>query len=388
MVGIRWSLVAVLLVACHPAIPPLPSRGGPAWFEIKSEHFTLWTDTSVARGHELVRKMEHHRQVVMRVMNNAPSRARSFVIGLRDEREMAAFLPDKVAGLSWPAWGPTRQPGIILAVDTKDRVRVINHELTHVICFGIFRKLPTWLAEGLASYFETADLEPGKTRVKIGLPREDHAAFLFVSGPIPIAELLACNDPICSMNEGFYPTSWALFSFLFNVHTDQLIHYLRRLQQVPVDQQATLWHDSFPELTPDKLDPLLKRWIISESFATPVVEVSVLEFPTLERPLGDGDALAARSLVHLVAADDKSAMRADLAAALALDRTNVLARLVEAALLGSIDPDAARDTAAAHPADWRAWWLVASAVRQGHEAAEALVKLCALASNQAPECAR
>src|SRR5262249_21510711 len=129
--------------------------------------------------------------------------------------------------------------------------------------------------------------------------------------------LFACKEQTC-MDGAFYATSWALLSFLVNVHTNQLIHYLRRMQQVPEDQQAPLWRDSFPELPPDKLDPLLKQWLVSGHLATPVVEVTVQEFPTLERPLGDGDALAARSLLRLVVAHDASATRADLAAALAL----------------------------------------------------------------------
>lgn len=379
--------MVVLVVACRPAIPPLPSRGGPAWFEVKSEHFTLWTDASVARGREFVRKMEHHRQIVMHAMNNVPSRTRSFVIALRDAREVAAYLPEQFVSMAWPATEPTHQPGIVLAADSNERDHAVSHELTHVICFGIFENHPPWLAEGLATYFETAELEPGEARMKIGLPRWDHASFLLASGPLPIAQLFACKEQTCR-DEAFYATSWALFSFLVNVHTKQLIHYLRRMQQVPEDQQAALWRDSFPELPPDKLDPLLKRWLASGTVATPVIKVTVQEFPTVERPLGDGDALAARSLLRLVVAHDASATRVDLAAALALDRTNVLARLIEAALLGSIGPNDARDTAAAHPGDWRAWWLVGSALRQGPEAAEAIAKLCALVRNEVPECAR
>jgi hypothetical protein len=79
MVGARWSILVVglLVVACHPALPALPSQDGPAWFKVKSQHFTLWTDAPLARGRELVQKMERHRQVIMRVMNNAPSTATS-----------------------------------------------------------------------------------------------------------------------------------------------------------------------------------------------------------------------------------------------------------------------------------------------------------------------
>jgi hypothetical protein len=177
-------------------------------------------------------------------------------------------------------------------------------------------------------------------------------------------------------------------SFLVNERLVQLIHYLRRMQELPEAQQADLWRDSFPELTPDKLDHLLRQWLVSGQLATPLIEVTVQDFPTIERPLGDGDALAARSLLHLMVAHDESAARTDLAAALTVDRTNVLARLVHAAITGSTAPDDARATATAHPDDWRAWWLVGFAVQQGPEAADAFDKLCALAKSEVPECAR
>lgn len=374
-----------LAVACAPAIPPLPSRGGPAWLELKSEHFILWTDAPAARGCELVRKMEHHRQVVMRAMNNAPSNARSFVIALNSAREAAAYLPEEFAAVAWNASGPTLQPGILLDADTEDRNHVVSHELTHVISFGIFANLPGWLAEGLAIYFEMVEPNPGETHIKIGLPREDRAGFLLTKPPLSTAKLFACQEIKC-MDDAFYATSWALFSFLLNEHTVQFIHYLRRLQEVPEAKQAEVWHDVFPGLSPDKLDHLLKNWLNSGLLATPLIEVTVKDFPATERQLGDGDVLAARSLLDFMFTQDVSAMRANLAAGLAIDRTNVLARLVEAALTKSIAPDDARATAAAHPDDWRAWWLVGVAIRGGPEAVEALDKLCELAKNEVPEC--
>lgn len=386
MIGARWSFVFLLAFACGPAIPLLPSRGGPAWLELKSEHFILWTDASATRGRALIRQMEHHRQVVMRAMNDAPSNARSFVIALRNAREVAAYLPKQFAASAWSAKGPARQPGILLAADAPDREHAISHELTHVISFGIFENLPNWLAEGLAVYFETVDPDPGETHIKIGLPREDHAGFLLTRSPLSTAELFACHEPTC-MDEAFYATSWALFSFLANEHTDQFIHYLRRMQEVPENKQAEVWSDVFPELSPDKLDHLLRKWLSSGRLATPLIEVTWKDFPATERQLGDGDVLAARSLLDVIFTRDASITRADLDAALAIDPTNMLARLVEAALTQSIAPDDARATAAAHPDDWRAWWLVGFGVRNGPEAAQALDKMCALATSDMPECA-
>lgn len=387
MVGAWRLLVVIMLVACRPPIPELPGKGGPDWVELKSAHFTMWTDASAESGRELLRKLEHHRQVVMRAMNNAPSKARSFVIALRDAREASAFLPDGKAAVAWPPTAPNRQPGILLAVDTEERDHAVSHELTHVICFGIFKSLPAWLDEGLATFFGMVDFKSDAAEVKLGLPREDFAAFLVTSRPVPSAKLFVCRDNACEDN-AFYATSWALFSFLINTHTNETIQYLRHLQQVPEARQASLWNDDFPDLPPDEIDAPLEQWLQSGHFATPIIKVSVLEPLITEHPLGAGDALAARSLLHLVVVNDRPAALEEVTAALALDHTNVLARLVDATLLGSIDRETARATAAAHPDDWRAWWLLGTAVQQGPEATEALAKLCGLAESEVPACAQ
>jgi hypothetical protein len=74
------------------------------------------------------------------------------------------------------------------------------------------------------------------------------------------------------------------------------------------------------------------------------------------------------------------------AEALAIDRTNVLARLISTELTHEISPDDARATAAAHPDDWRAWRLVEHAVKDRAEVEAALGHVCALTGNDAPEC--
>jgi hypothetical protein len=112
------------------------------------------------------------------------------------------------------------------------------------------------------------------------------------------------------------------------------------------------------------------------------------QFPVTERSLGDADALAARSWLRLRFTRDHAAARGDAEAALALDRTHILAWLVEAALTRSIGPGDARATAAAHPDDWRALRLVELALHGTPEGDAALHRLCAMTADAAPECWR
>jgi len=382
----RWSIVVVLLVACGPAIPPLPSRGGPAWLEVASEHFTLWTDAGAERGRELVREMERRRQLIMTAMNHAPSRARSFVIALRNAREVAAYVPNQFLAAAWDEQNPSEQPGILLAANNDDREHVVSHELAHVISFAIIKNQPHWLAEGIATYFELADLESDEASVQIGIPRYDRTEILRQGPPLPAATLFACKDSRC-MDDRFYATSWAVFSFLLNERYDQLNRYLQRLNQLPDDKQTEAWDEPFRDLPPDKLDDKLRAWLRTGKIRLPRIEVVAHDVPAHERPLSDADALAARSLLDFKFKDDATAMRT-LSEALMIDRTNLLARVIDTAHTHSIAPDDARATAAAHPDDWRAWRLVAFALKGSPEGYRAMGRACALAGNEAPECDR
>src|SRR2546430_2485749 len=107
----RCSIGLALMVACGPAIPPLPSRGGPAWIEVQSEHFTLWTDASAEHGRGLMHDMERRRQMIMTAMNHARSTARSFVIALRSAHEVDAYLPREFIASAWNAQNPAGEPG-------------------------------------------------------------------------------------------------------------------------------------------------------------------------------------------------------------------------------------------------------------------------------------
>ena len=57
--------LTLVLAGCKlpPAIPTLPSKGGPAWVEVTSAHFTVWTD-SPERARGLIQVMEQLREVV------------------------------------------------------------------------------------------------------------------------------------------------------------------------------------------------------------------------------------------------------------------------------------------------------------------------------------
>jgi hypothetical protein len=209
-------------------------------------------------------------------------------------------------------------------------------------------------------------------------------------------------------------------SFLINERYDQFVHYLARLNALAHDwpvrpwyeavrepsperelererqqlrelwhaQEAQVWHDAFADLPPDRLTDELEEWLITGKLRLPRIQATLPPFSVSERTLGDAEVLAVRSWLQLHFTDHLAAARADAEAALALDRTNVLARLIEATLTHAIAPDDARATAAAHPDDWRALRLVELAFHGTAEGNAALDRLCTMAGGEPTECRR
>jgi Protein of unknown function (DUF1570) len=370
-----WSWVVLGCVACGSAIPPLPAQGGPAWTELKTEHFTLWTDTSAEHGRALVQRLEREHQVVTRVMNHATSRSPSFVIALRDAREAGAYLPDNVLAVAWPA-DATLQPGMLLDANTPDRDHAITHEMAHVVSFGLIANQPRWLAEGIAMYLEMAELDPGAKSVKVGLPRPDYLEYLYRwrSPTTPLAELFTC-DHTCA-GAAFYATSWAILSLLLNEHVDQFARYVQHLNELPAGRHAPGDREPFPDLPTAKLERELATWLVTAGggIRLPRIELTVHDLPATERTLSAADVLAVRGLLAL--RFHRGAAQPAIDAALAADRSNVLAWLVAIELERAITVEEARTVAAAHPDDWRASWLLGLAAQRGPEAEAAFHQMC------------
>nr|HEX4314249.1 hypothetical protein [Kofleriaceae bacterium] len=328
---------------CLHAIPPLPSQGGPAWHELVSPHFTMWTDASEDRGRALLVRMEHHRQRVLRVLGDPPTTGSIFVIALRDQPEINAFIPVQFAAEAFDATNPSRQSAIVVAADigeNPEHDRILTHELTHAITFTFLPHQPHWLAEGLADYFATIRVFPSHDGFDLGTPIRERVRDLAAMRPLPLAQLMACPGGAC-MDARFYATAYALFTFLITTHRAELFALLDKL---PDGSTAPIL----------ALEPEFLQWIAYGQVAVSQFDLRLVD-PTVTagRALTDADALAARALLD-------QGRGPELAQAIAKDPTNLLARLVQIATgaPGPLSAADARATAAAHADDWRAWYLV------------------------------
>ncbi|MEO6772525.1 MAG: hypothetical protein ABI467_05810 [Kofleriaceae bacterium] len=372
----------VLLAACAAAVPELPGKGGPAWLELRSEHFTLWTDVEMGRATELARQLEYLHQVVYGVAFPGRDRSgRSLVIALRDSYEIHAYVPAQFSAFSWPDANPLLLPVIVFAGDTNERDgHVITHELTHVISHVAIHRQPVWFAEGIAQFFETVRLDPDKAVVDVGEPLATQVAQVRGLALVPGPRLFACTALTCR-DGAFYMTSALVFAYLANTHPDQLLAYEDRLAAGDGPERA--WVQSFPEVPIDAIDRTVHAWALQGSHRIWHFKVQLARTRFEQRFLSDAEVLAIRAL--LSDSFDPRGVRTQhaVAAALAADPTNMVARLVASDRANQVALADARAVARAHPQDWRAWWLELMAHATGDEAKIARARACTLAGRNA-----
>jgi hypothetical protein len=114
-------------------------------------------------------------------------------------------------------------------------VSTLVHEATHQMAFncGMHRRLapvPLWLSEGIATYFETPELDSDRGWRGIGAinrPRLDH--FLANHRPGDIAAILASDDRFRSAEDPLdaYAAAWALTRYLIDTRKRAFVDYVR-----------------------------------------------------------------------------------------------------------------------------------------------------------------
>jgi hypothetical protein len=397
MVRVAWLWTLAAATACGAAVPPLPGKGGPAWTELTSEHFTVWTDGDREQVRDLVGQMEQLRQVIVGVTFPSLPNGRTLVVALRDEDELAAFSSTAQARAYTVLAGiPLWQPMIALSAHSRvqDTDRTVAHELTHVVSLAAVHHQPRWLAEGMAEFFQTVRLDVRGGTADVGGAPEIRGRPMRMAHLIPVERLFAWRD-ITADEDRQYSTAWALFTYLINTHRDELLRYLQLLHDVgkPRDEAtaedaAQLWQAAFRSLPLADVDSALRQWLIVGHHEVMHFTVQWREWSVTERALGDADVHAARGMLCALVAHRPDEARADAAAALAVEPGNVLARLTVAGLdHAPVTAEQARVMTEAHGEDWRAWWLAAIALSHDHadtkQIANARITACGLFAQNA-----
>lgn len=374
----RSFAITLLFTAACAMLRPTPNEPKGPWRELTSEHFVVWTNTSPARAQRLMREMENLRQVVLGVSffkRDIPGK--SFVLAFHELSEVHEYMPEQFIAQAWSARNVLRQPIIVLAAKSLDDDReIVTHELTHVISHNVIANQPAWFAEGMAGFFETVRLDENRSTIELGAPLPGRFAYIRQSGLTPISAVFACEQNACK-DDRFYATTWALMTYLLNEHPDQMLQYMERLTQTSATEQAQIWAAVFPNLPPKKLDHELASWVRYGRHRVMKYKVALREWSVAERPITEADVLAAKGVLRYF--DAPHTISSELKRSLALDPTNVVANMIHEIMIAkSTTREKAQAITAAHPDDWRAWWLAWRAAQTGAEAREAREKTCGL----------
>jgi hypothetical protein len=368
----RRSL-GLLLLLCPLAcatVSPCPARGGPPWHSLVTNHFTLSTDLGVERASEVVTTLETLREAVLAgVFPGANRRPQGHipVIVVADGVDWHEYIESIDGAFTQRLW----QPLIVMRASHRiEGDEVVKHELVHYLSHFYVPVQPRWLAEGVATYFETISYDVDASKVSFGQPSSGRLGWVRRQHMLPLAAVLNDEDEGWSDHIfEFESTSWLLVHFLLNHRSSAFQEYQRHLRS---ETRTEAWRLAFGDA--EALTALVgdvesyastgKYVVATTPFNPPVVHPRISE-------VSDAEVHVLRALLYhvgdQVAPSASSQHRAleNTDEALRQDPTNPAALLVRQALLNApVAESAARAAVAARGEDWRAWMALALALQK------------------------
>ena len=210
-----WLLAASLLTTGCLAKSP-PAAEPPVRHSVRSERFTLLSDVPLRKDHWLIADLERLEREIVEGLS-LPEPSRDVVVHVfASRREYESFISSSYPEL------PNRRAYFLgtpkrLAVYTfwGDRIQEdLRHEFTHGILHSSLKRVPLWLDEGLAEYFEVVGPKPGG----INTDYADRLAAAIANGWRPDLDRLEQLEHVADMQRVDYEQAWAWVHFLRHGH--------------------------------------------------------------------------------------------------------------------------------------------------------------------------
>jgi tetratricopeptide (TPR) repeat protein len=248
LIAIGWNLAAC--AGPHPLI--CEARGGPAWSQYRSQHFSIYSDAEPGEVAATADELELLRAQILEGMVSGPLEVpgRLRVVALADSRVFREVAGPHVAGYFTEYLG---EPVIVVPIAwIFQSPEIIAHELGHYLSRYLFPVQPRWFSEGLAGFVETVGSSEPRCRGRVGAVSVQRARSVS-DGRLPTAgELLSWAGAIDDDRPGsFHAGSWLLFGWLWNARSAQFAGYQRALSRG--DPPDGAWRAAFPEY--DQVDP-------------------------------------------------------------------------------------------------------------------------------------
>ena len=302
-------------IALTGATPLWARSKPPAWLQVQSPHFLVVSNVSAHDARAVSGQLERMRAVFQQafpqIQVDPPTPI--LVLALRSRKDFRTIEPTAYLGkgkLNLAGYfqrSPERN-FILMRLDVEDDAHpygVIYHEYTHLLTFKDSDVIPLWLAEGLAEFYQTTEIDGNQ--VALGKPDPGNLYLLQTSRMMPLATLFAVGHDSPYYHEQdkgsiFYAEAWALTHFLMmrdrSQHTQLLANYVTLLQQHvdPVTAASRALGDL------NKLQKALAQYVESLSFpyihfklATSIREAA---YPVAPVAPAQADAVRADFMAH------------------------------------------------------------------------------------------
>ena len=224
-----FRFLGLLLAAVLGTARPARAEHRENWIEIKSPHFTVYSNAGehdgrrVAAEFEQIRAMFEQSFPKLRVDSGGKP---TVIYALKNEDSLKLLMPNygqnkNAAKLAGFYHGTYDKNFAIVRIDVtgtgSNAYHVMYHEYAHGLFRLNYRGLPLWLDEGLAEYWGGSDIENREGRV--GMADVRQLRLLQQTPLLPLATLVSIDgtSPLYNTQDHsgiFYAESWALVHYL------------------------------------------------------------------------------------------------------------------------------------------------------------------------------
>jgi TonB family protein len=196
------------------------------WVQVQSETFVVKSSIGESAATRVLRELEAFHELIgktvaFRKVELPELPIEVLIVG--NEAEYEEISPEyngkKIKVSGYYQRGQDRDFIVLYGNASGNRTHVVYHELTHYFVSRSLQARPTWLSEGLAEYFATADISDDS--IYLGDLPTDRLNLLKNSRMLSLQDLFAVDDQSPYYNETdqaniFYAQAWAFVHFLMH----------------------------------------------------------------------------------------------------------------------------------------------------------------------------
>ena len=318
----RCILVLLCLVA--GAVSASARDSAEHWFEVRSPHFVVLTDSNEKEGRRIAGQLERMRAVFQLLMPSASDSAgfQTIVLALKDKKAMQTVEPE-----AYLAKGQLNLAGLFMRAPDKNYILLrldaegehpfstIYHEYTHYMLRNGSEWIPLWLNEGLAEFYQNTDIQ--NKEVLMGQASSDDILYLRQNRLLPLTTLLKVDASSPYYHEEqkasvFYAESWALTHMIEISDAQKGTNRLQQYADLVSHKQdpVSAAQQAFGDLT--QLQNALDRYISQGQFMmfkmNKTVAVDESTFQVRAIPTTEANAIRADVMVYSQRTKDAEAL--------------------------------------------------------------------------------